>query len=65
MELLRYAQHLNMETLKVNKFLFSLKSNVRAKVTILMPQTLHDVVHKALIYKKELNGGGQGQTPFR
>jgi hypothetical protein len=49
MELLRYALHLNTEKLKVNKFMFGLNGSIRAKVRILMPQTLHDVVQKALI----------------
>ena len=49
MEWLRYALHLNMEKLKVNRFVFGLNGNIRAKVRILMPQTLHDAVQKALI----------------
>jgi hypothetical protein len=57
-EVLRYAPHLNIEKLKVNKFLFRLNFNIRAKVRILMPQTLHDAVHKALIVEEELNSGG-------
>jgi hypothetical protein len=44
MELLWYALHLNTEKLKVNRFIFSLNGSLRAKVRILMPQTLHDVV---------------------
>jgi hypothetical protein len=44
MELLRYAPHLNIEKLKVNKFVFDLNFNIHVKVRILMPQTLHDVV---------------------
>jgi hypothetical protein len=44
MELLRYDPHLNMEKLKVNKFVFDLNFNIHAKVRILMPQTLHDTV---------------------
>jgi hypothetical protein len=49
MELLQYAPHLNIEKLKVNKFLFGLNVSIHAKVRIQMPQTLHDVVQKALI----------------
>jgi hypothetical protein len=49
MELLRYAPHLNTEKLKVNSFMFGLNVSIRAKVRILMPQTLHDVVQKAHI----------------
>ena len=49
MELLWYAPHLNTENLKVNRFVFGLNGSLRAKVTILMPETLHDVVQKALI----------------
>jgi hypothetical protein len=44
MELLRYAPHLNTERLKVNRFVFGLSDSLRAKVRILMPQTLHDVI---------------------
>jgi hypothetical protein len=65
MELLRYAPHLNTEKLKVNKFVFGLNVNIRAKVRILMPQTLHDVVQKALIAEEELISGGQSRTPAR
>jgi hypothetical protein len=38
MELLRYALHLNIEKLKVNRFVFNLNGNIHAKVRILMPQ---------------------------
>jgi hypothetical protein len=65
MELLRYAPHLNTEKLKVNKFVFGLNFNIRVKVRILMPQTLHDAVQKALIAEEEINNGGQGRTPSR
>jgi hypothetical protein len=58
MELLRYAPHLNMENLKVNKFVFDLKFNIRVKVRILMTRSLHDVVQKALIAEEEMNNGG-------
>ena len=44
MVLLRYAPYLNIEKLKVNKFVFGLKLSIRVRVRILMPQTLHDVV---------------------
>jgi hypothetical protein len=65
MELLRYAPHLNTEKLKVNRFVFGLNGSLRAKVRILMPQTLHDVVQKALIAEEELISGGQTRTPVR
>jgi hypothetical protein len=65
MELLRYAPHLNTEKLKVNKFVFGLNYNIRAKVRIMMPQTLHDAVHKYFITEEELNNGGQGRNPSR
>jgi hypothetical protein len=65
MELLRYPPHLNTENLKVNKFLFGLKSNIHAKVRILMPLNLNDAVHKDVIAEEEMNGGGQGRTPSR
>jgi hypothetical protein len=65
MELLRYDLHLNTKKLKVNKFVFSLNINIHAKVRIMMPQTLHDVVQKALIAEEELISGGQSRTPVR
>ena len=65
MELLRYAPHLNTEKLKVNRFMFGLNDSLRAKVRILMPQTLHDAVQKALIAEEELISGGQTRTPTR
>jgi hypothetical protein len=34
MELLRYAPHLNMKKLEINKFMTSLNSSFRAKVRI-------------------------------
>jgi hypothetical protein len=65
MELLRYASHLNTEKLKVNRFVFSLNGSIHAKVRILRPQTLHDVVQKALIAEEELISEGQIKTPAR
>jgi hypothetical protein len=65
MEIPRYATHPNMKNLKVNTFLFGLKFNIHAKLRILITQTLHNVVHKALIYEEELNIGGQGMNPSR
>jgi hypothetical protein len=65
MELLRYAPHLNTEKLKVNRFVFGLNDNLHAKVRILMPQTLHDIVQKALIVEEELISVGQTRTPAR
>jgi hypothetical protein len=64
-ELLRYAPHLNTDNLKVNWFVFGLHGSLRAKVRILMPQTLHDVVQKSLIAEEELISGGQTRTPVR
>jgi hypothetical protein len=58
MELLRYAPHLNTEKMKVNKFVFDLKSNIHVKVRIPMPQPLHDAVQKALIDEEELTSVG-------
>ena len=62
MELLRYASHLNTEKINVNRFVFDLKGIIRAKVRIIMPQTLHDVIQKALIAEEELISGGQSRT---
>jgi hypothetical protein len=57
--------HLNTEKLKVNRFVFCLNGNLHVKVRILMPQTLHDAVQKALIVEEELISGGQTRTPAR
>jgi hypothetical protein len=65
MDLLRYAPHLSTDKMKVNKFVMALNINVCAKVRILMPQTLHDVVQKALVSKEDLINGGQGRNPAR
>jgi hypothetical protein len=48
--------------LKVNKFVFGLKLNIHVKVRILMPQTMHDEVPKALIAEEDLTDEGQGRT---
>jgi hypothetical protein len=65
MEQLRYTSHLNTEKLKVNKFVFGLNFNLCAKVKILMPHMLHDVVQKSLITEDELTSRGQGRPPVR
>jgi hypothetical protein len=65
MKLLWYAPHLNTEKIKVNRFMFGLNNSLREKVRILMPQTLHDAVQKALITEEELISGGQTRTPAR
>jgi hypothetical protein len=65
MELLWYALHLNTEKLKVNRFVFGPNGSLRAKVRILMPQNLHEVVQKVLIAEEELSSGGQTKTLAR
>jgi hypothetical protein len=65
MELLWYAPHINSDKIKVNMFVFGLNGSIHAKVRILMPQTLHDVIQKALIVEEELISGGQSRTPAR
>ena len=65
MEMLWYAPHLNIEKLKVNWFMFGLNGSLCEKVRILMPQTLHDVVQKALIAEEELISGGQTRNLVR
>ena len=65
MEFLWYASHLNMEKLKVNRFVFGLNGNMHAKFRIMMPQTLHENFQKALITKEELISGGKTRTPAR
>jgi hypothetical protein len=62
---LQYAPHLNTEKLKVNRFMFGINDSLRAKVRILMPQTLNDTVQKALIAEEELISEGQTRTPAR
>jgi len=65
MDILRSNPHLNTEKLKVKKFVFDINFEIHEKVRILIPQTLHDIVQKALIYEEELNNGGQRMTPSR
>jgi hypothetical protein len=65
MELLRYATHLNMEKLKVNKFVYGLNFKIHEKLRIIMPQKLHDAIEKALIVEEEMTNEGQGKTPTR
>jgi hypothetical protein len=65
MELIWYAPHLNTDKLKVKKFVFVLNVNIRAKVRILMPQTLDDDIKKTLIAEEDLVSGGQSRTPMR
>jgi hypothetical protein len=57
--------HINTEKLKVNRFMFGLNGSIHARVRILMPQTLHDVIQKALITEEELISGGQTRTSAR
>jgi hypothetical protein len=45
MELLRYSLHLNTKKLQVYTFIFAMNYNIRERVRILMPQTLHEVFH--------------------
>jgi hypothetical protein len=63
--LLRYAPHLNTEKLKVNKFVLGLNVSIRAKVRILMPEILHELIQKAIIVEEELISGVQSRTPAR
>ena len=65
MELLRYTPHLNIEKLKVNKFVFDLNVINHTKVRILIPQMLHDAIQKALIVEEEMISGGQRRTHMR
>jgi hypothetical protein len=65
MELLRFAPHLNIEKIKVKKFVFGLNVRIHVKMRILMPQTLHDAIQKTLIVEEELISGSQGRTPAR
>jgi hypothetical protein len=63
MELLRYVPHIHTEKMEVKKFVFGLNFCIRAKVRILILQTLHEAVQKALIVEEEMTNGGQGRTP--
>jgi hypothetical protein len=65
MDLLQYTLHLNTEKLKVNRFIFGLNGSVCAKVRILMPQNLHNVIEKAFIGEEELIDEGQSRNPLR
>jgi len=65
MELLRYDMHINTNKLKVNRFMFSLNRSIHVEVRILMTQTLHDPVQKALIVEEDLINGVQRRTPAR
>jgi hypothetical protein len=58
LDLLWYASHLNTEKIKVNRFVVGLNVIIHAKVRIVLPQTLHDVIQKALIAEEELISGG-------
>ena len=49
--------HISTKKLKVNKFVYGLNHNTSDKVRILMLQTFHDAVHKALITEEELMDG--------
>jgi hypothetical protein len=62
MELLWYAPHLNTEKLKVNGFVFGLNVKIHVEIRILMPQTLHDFIQKALIAEEELISRVQSRT---
>jgi hypothetical protein len=64
MALLRHASHLNFEKLKVIRFVLGLNSSMRARVYYLMPQTLHDVVPKAVV-QDEFSFTGWLQKPNR
>jgi hypothetical protein len=64
-KLIGYDLHINTEKLKVNRFVFGLNGIIHAKVRILMPQTLHDVIQKDLIVEKKLISRGQSRTPVR
>jgi hypothetical protein len=65
MKLLRYALHLNTEKLEVKRFMFGLNGDIHAKVRILMPQTLHDIVQKALIAEEAIVSQGKSRTTVR
>jgi len=53
MELLRYAPHLNIEKLRVNKFVYGLHFNIQAK-----PHTLHEAFQRGIIAKEEILNSG-------
>jgi hypothetical protein len=65
MELLWYAPHLNTKKLKVNRFLFGLNVSIHAKVRIMMPQTLHDVISEGPHSRGGYYQWGQRRTPTR
>jgi hypothetical protein len=49
MALLKYASRLDIEKLKVIRFVLDLNDSLRASLKCLMPQTLHDVVQKTVV----------------
>jgi len=61
MQFLRYALHLDTKKLKVKRFLFGLNVRIHAKVRIMMPQTLQNVIQKAFIVEEELLNGVQSR----
>jgi hypothetical protein len=65
MDFLRYALHLNTEKVKVEKLFFDLNVSIRERVRIMMPQTLHDSIQKALIADEEIINRGQSRNPGR
>jgi hypothetical protein len=56
---------LTLKNLRSTGSCLALMADLHAKVRILMPQTLHDVIQKALIAEEELISGGQTRTPVR
>jgi hypothetical protein len=56
---------LTLRNLRSTGLCSALMDSLHAKVRILMPQTLHDVIQKALIVEEELISGGQTRTPAR
>jgi len=47
---------LNIDNLKVNKFIYGLHPHIKEKVHILMPKTLHRAMQRAIILEEELLG---------
>ena len=49
----------NRDKLREKVFAYGLNYNIKSKVKILIPQTLHEIVHRDIISKEELASGGQ------
>jgi hypothetical protein len=67
-ELLRYDPHLNIEKLKLNKFLYGLNPCIKETVCMLMEKTLHEAMQRDIIGEEEFLGRVEenyARNPFK